>query len=68
MPKELPKKIYAEWNEDDPDSPFINASDDPKQIAEQDGTKVVGIYELQRKVQIVNATEVCEFETSAKDK
>jgi len=66
MAKELPEKIYAEWNEDDPASPFLNVSDDPKEIAEQDEEKIVGIYELKQKVQLVNKTEVfLEYEETS---
>jgi len=60
MSKKLPKKVYVRWNEDDPKEPFLMVSDDPKEISEGEATVPAGIYELTRKVDLVNETKVVE--------
>ena len=56
--KRLPKTLYVAWNNDSPDDPFLDHTDDPNLIAEKGETVEAGLYELIEKVKLVNKTTV----------
>jgi len=60
MAKKLPKKIFARWNDDDPNSQFLMADEEPTGISTENEAVSAGVYELTRKVNIVNETKITE--------
>lgn len=55
--KRLPKKLFMCWNYDGSE-PFLDHSEDPDLLAEKGTTIVVGLYELKKKVRLINTTEI----------
>lgn len=56
--KKLPQKVFMAWNYDSPNDPFLDHSDEADLLAEKGSTITVGLYELKRKVKLVNKTTV----------
>lgn len=58
MPKKrLPKKLFMAWNYDG-DEPFLDHDEDAGLLAEPNSTREVGVYQLVKKVKLVNKTTI----------
>jgi len=55
--KRLPKTLFIAWNYDGSE-PFKDHSEDPNLLAEKGKTIEVGLYELKKKVKLVNKTTI----------
>jgi len=63
---ELPQKLFVRFNDDglslDDDDQFLRAGAEPGDISVENESPMAGVYELRKKVQIVNKTEVFDIE------
>jgi len=55
--KRLPKKLFIAWNYDG-NEPFLDHCEDANLLAEKGDTVEVGVYELKKKVKLVNKTTI----------
>lgn len=55
--KKLPKKLFMAWNTDG-NEPFLDHSENASELAEQDRTVEVGLYELIKMVKLHNKTTI----------
>lgn len=55
--KRFPQKVYIKWEEDEGDS-FLLVGEKPEKISNNESETPAGEYVLNRKVVLVNKTEV----------
>ncbi|GAH53272.1 unnamed protein product [marine sediment metagenome] len=62
--KRLPQKLFMCWNYDCSSEPFLDHSEDPDLLAEKGTTITVGLYELKKKVRLINTTKILALKKS----
>lgn len=65
MPK-LPETFYVRYDDEnlekDDDDQFLHVGEIPNDVSIEDETIIVGVYELKKKVQLKNKTEVLDYQ------
>lgn len=56
----LPKRIFIKWNDDTPDEPFLMAETDFRGLVDIGEKVKVGVYHLEKTVQLVNETQIAD--------
>lgn len=57
--KQLPKTLYVRWDYPDHDEPWLSVNEDPEDSLESaSDQKIVGVYELKKKVLVKSTVSV----------